>query len=75
MRKIAEERLKLSFSFVDMTKVEEVEKAFTKNTKLMWIETPTNPTLKICDISKMIELAKSHNTLTVVDNTFASPYL
>lgn len=75
MRKIAEERIKIKFTFVDMTKPDEVEKAFTPETKLVWIETPTNPTLKICDVRKMCELAKTHNSLSVVDNTFASPYL
>jgi len=44
-------------------------------TKLIWIETPTNPTLKICDIKKICELSKKHKTISVVDNTFASPYL
>jgi len=75
MRKIAEERLKMKFTFVDMTNLEDVEKAFTPETKLVWIETPTNPTLKICDVKKICEIAKKHKALSVVDNTFATPYL
>ena len=58
-----------------MTKLEEVEKAFTKDTKLVWIETPTNPTLKICDIEKICEIAKRNGAICVMDNTFASPML
>jgi len=75
MRKIAEERLKIKFSFVDMTDESNVEKAFTPETKLVWIETPTNPTLKICDIKKICDIARTHKALSVVDNTFATPYL
>jgi cystathionine gamma-lyase len=58
-----------------MTNFENVEKAIKPNTKLIWMETPTNPTLKICDIEKISALAKSKNILTAVDNTFSSPYL
>lgn len=65
----------IDFTFVDMTDLEAVEKAITPETKLMWIETPTNPLLRIVDIKKLVELAKPQNILTVVDNTFASPYL
>lgn len=65
----------IEFSFVDMTKLDEVENAVRPNTKLMWIETPTNPLLRIVDIKKLSALAKSKNILTIVDNTFASPYL
>jgi len=75
MRKIAEERLKINFTFVDMCDLGKVEAAFTDKTKLVWIETPTNPTLKICDIKKLCEIAKSKGALSVVDNTFATPYL
>ncbi len=69
-----------SFTYVDMTKPELVEKAITPQTKLLWVETPTNPLLKIIDIQKMVEIAKaksSGNTKikVLVDNTFASPIL
>ncbi|MDX5320072.1 MAG: cystathionine gamma-synthase [Bacteroidota bacterium] len=69
------EPLGLKFTFVDMTKPEEVEAAITANTKLIWAETPTNPTLKIIDIAALSGIAKKHNLLLAVDNTFASPYL
>ncbi|MEX2436470.1 MAG: cystathionine gamma-synthase [Balneolaceae bacterium] len=65
----------IEFSFVDMTDLGEVKKAFKKNTKLVWIETPTNPLLRIIDIKSVAELSKSFNAISVVDNTFASPYL
>jgi cystathionine gamma-lyase len=75
MRQISQQRNNVEYSFVDMTNVENVERAIKPNTKLIWMETPTNPTLKICDIEKISALAKSKNILTAVDNTFASPYL
>ncbi|MBI1223206.1 MAG: cystathionine gamma-synthase [Bacteroidetes bacterium] len=65
----------IKFKFVDMTKPELVEAAITDKTKLLWAETPTNPTLKIIDIAAMSAVAKKHNLLLAVDNTFASPYL
>lgn len=65
----------IDFSFVDMTRVEEVEKAVTPETRLIWIETPTNPLLRIIDIEAVSEIARKANALSVVDNTFASPYL
>ncbi len=65
----------INFSFVDMTGIEAVKEARTDSTKLLWIETPTNPLLKVADISELTELAREHDILSVVDNTFASPYL
>jgi cystathionine beta-lyase/cystathionine gamma-synthase len=65
----------IHFSFVDMTNLDETKLAFTKNTKLVWIETPTNPLLRIVDIEALTEIGKSFGALSVVDNTFASPYL
>ena len=65
----------LKGNFIDMSDVKEVEKHITKNTKLLWIETPTNPMLNIVDIEKLCKLAKKHKIMTCVDNTFASPYL
>ncbi|MCH8567281.1 MAG: cystathionine gamma-synthase [Balneolales bacterium] len=65
----------ISFSFVDMTDPNLVEEAIKPNTKLIWIETPTNPLLNIVDIRVLTDLAKSRQIITVVDNTFASPYL
>ena len=61
--------------FVDMTKPANVKKAISKKTKLIWIETPTNPMLNIVDIAAICEIAKEKGVMTCVDNTFASPYL
>lgn len=65
----------LSFSFVDMSNVANVEKAITPKTKLIWVETPTNPLLKLADLAAIAALAKQRSILTVADNTFASPYV
>jgi len=65
----------MDFSFVDMTDVTNIENAITPKTKLIWVETPTNPMLNIVDIAAVCALAKKHNLLVCVDNTFASPYL
>lgn len=65
----------IKFSFIDMTDLELVKASITPNTKMMWIETPTNPLLRIVDIKALVDIAKDQNILTIVDNTFASPYL
>lgn len=65
----------LRFSFVDMTEVANVEAALTPATRLLWIETPTNPLMHIVDIEAVASLAKAHGVDVAVDNTFASPYL
>jgi cystathionine gamma-lyase len=75
MRQISQQRNEVEYTFVDMTKIENIEKAIKDNTKLIWVETPTNPTLKVCDIEAICKLAKSKGIITVVDNTFPSPYL
>lgn len=61
--------------FVDFDDTQALENAIGPDTKLLWIETPTNPMLKIVDIEKITKLAKAKGVLTCVDNTFASPYL
>ena len=61
--------------FVDMTNPANVKKAITKNTKLIWVETPTNPMLSIVDIKKICKIAKDSKVQVCVDNTFASPFL
>jgi cystathionine beta-lyase/cystathionine gamma-synthase len=65
----------IDFTFVDMTDLDKVKSAITDQTKLIWIETPTNPLLRVVDIKGLSALAKENDILTVVDNTFASPYL
>ena len=65
----------LGFSFVDLTDPAKFEAAITPKTRLVWIETPTNPLLKIVDIAAIAAIAKRHGLLVAVDNTFASPIL
>ena len=65
----------ITVKFVDTTKPENVFEAITPKTKLIWIETPTNPTLKISDIAAIAKIAKAQHCLLCVDNTFASPAL
>ena len=65
----------LEFTFVDMTDLAATERSIRPNTKMLWLETPTNPLLKIVDIAALAVLGKERSALTVVDNTFASPYL
>jgi len=67
------EKLGIKVNYVDATEVENVANAVSNKTKLVWIESPTNPTLKISDIEAISKVAKSVNALLVVDNTFASP--
>jgi len=75
--RVAETVLKhlgLRFTFVDTTRLDEVERSVTDRTKLIFIETPTNPLLKVTDIAGVAGIAKSKGTLLAVDNTFMSPY-
>ena len=65
----------LQFSFIDMTQPGAVEAAIQSNTKMIWVETPTNPMLKLVDLAEVARIGKVHGLTTVVDNTFASPIL
>jgi len=65
----------IKFHFVGMENVENIEKRINDKTRIIWVETPTNPMLNIIDIKKCAALANSNNILLVVDNTFATPYL
>lgn len=69
------ERRGLQFSYVDTSDAAQVEEAIKENTKALYIETPSNPTMKVTDLSAMKELAQKHGLLLIVDNTFLSPYL
>ncbi len=69
------EKYGIVFHFVDMQNVKEVEMAVSKNTKVIWVETPTNPMMNIVDIAAMAAIAKKTGALLCVDNTFATPYL
>jgi cystathionine beta-lyase len=63
------------FHFVDMHDFDALERTVNAKTKMLWVETPTNPMMKIIDIERCVEFAKKHNLISVIDNTFASPYL
>jgi cystathionine beta-lyase len=63
------------FHFVDMHDFDALERTVNAKTKMLWVETPTNPMMKIIDIERSVEFAKKHNLISVIDNTFASPYL
>ena len=64
----------LSFSFVDMTNLQNITEAITAQTKMIWVESPSNPMLKLADLEAIANLAKQHHLLAVVDNTFATPW-
>ena len=68
-------RRNITFEQTDMTEISNIEKLINENTKLIWIETPSNPQLKIADIKAIVTLAKKHNIITACDNTFATPLL
>lgn len=65
----------IKFHFINMNDAQNVKQYVNKNTKLIWIETPTNPTMQIVDIEAVSAIAKENDILLAVDNTFASPYL
>ncbi|AIE60827.1 bifunctional cystathionine gamma-lyase/homocysteine desulfhydrase [Bacillus methanolicus] len=67
-------RFGIDSTFVDTSSLENIEKEIKPNTKAIYIETPTNPLLKITDIASASEIAKKHHLLTIVDNTFSTPY-
>ena len=69
------ERFGIKFHFVDLSNAKNAEAYINKNTKLFWIETPSNPLMRIIDIEACVSLAKKNNCIVAVDNTFASPYL
>jgi len=69
------EKYGITFHFVSMDNVLELESKINKNTKLIWVETPTNPMMNIIDIESVSKVAKANNCVLAVDNTFATPYL
>ena len=69
------EKYGIKFHFVDMMDVQNIAEAVNENTKIIWVETPTNPMMNIIDIEAVSKIAKSANALLAVDNTFATPYL
>lgn len=73
--KMVWEEYGLQFDFVDTTDLMNIERALKTNTKMLFIETPTNPTMEITDLRGAAKIAKKHKLISVVDNTFATPYL
>ena len=73
--KVRKRTSNLKFNFGDLSNNSNLEKLITKNTKMIWVETPTNPMLKILDLEYISEVAKKYNIITVADNTFCSPYI
>ena len=69
------EKFGLRFHYVDMTDLGNIRSRLNQNTRLIWVETPTNPLINITDIAAVSRIAKQHNALLCVDNTFASPFL
>ena len=69
------ENFGIKFHFIGMNNAKNIEDYVNKNTKLIWVETPTNPMMNIIDIAEASKTAKKHNVLLAVDNTFATPYL
>lgn len=65
----------IKFHFVDMTDIEKLKSLINENTKLIWVETPTNPLMKLADIEEVAKITKGHRIWLAVDNTFATPYL
>lgn len=65
----------LAFSFIDMTDISVIEAAIQPQTRMIWLETPSNPMLKLVDIEKIAQIGKKHGLLTVIDNTFATPWI
>ena len=65
----------LSFSFIDMENLANIEAAIRPETRMIWLETPSNPMLKLADLKKIAALAKRHQLISVVDNTFATPWI
>lgn len=73
--KVKTRTAKLSFTFLDMTNSSSIEAAITPKTRMIWIETPSNPMLKLANLREIAKIAKRHNLICVADNTFATPWI
>ena len=73
--KVRRRTMGLEFSFVDLRDLKAVEAAIRPNTRMLWVETPTNPTLRLADLEGLAALARRRGLISVADNTFASPYV
>jgi len=65
----------LAFTFANLSDLDKLEASLQENTKMIWVESPTNPLLKLVDLQAIGEFAKKHNLIAVCDNTFCSPYV
>jgi len=74
LSRIFSERFNINVTYVDARNPVEIEKNLRPETRLIWLETPTNPLLKLCDIQKISDIAHQNDSLVIVDNTFMSPY-
>jgi cystathionine gamma-lyase len=73
--KVRRRSANLDFTFIDMTDVSKIESAIKPNTRMVWVETPSNPLLKLIDLEAVAKTARRHNAISVSDNTFASPWI
>lgn len=73
--KVRKRSANLKFNFVDLTNPDNFKNAITPKTKMVWVETPTNPMLKLVDLKAIADIAKAHHIIAVADNTFATPYI
>lgn len=73
--KVRRRSANLDFTFIDMSDPAQVEKSFKPNTRMVWVETPSNPLLKLIDLAAIAKLARQHKAISVSDNTFASPWI
>lgn len=73
--KVRRRSANLDFSFIDMTDPSQIEAAFKPNTRMIWVETPSNPLLKLIDLEAVARIARQHKVISVSDNTFASPWI
>lgn len=73
--KVRKRTANLEFSLVDLTDADNFEKAIQPNTKMVWVESPTNPLLRLVDLAAIAKIARAHGIIAVCDNTFATPYL
>jgi cystathionine gamma-lyase len=73
--RVRKQSMNIEVSYIDLTRPELLEPALRPNTRMVWVETPTNPLLKLVDLSAIAAIARSHKLVTVADNTFATPWL
>jgi cystathionine gamma-lyase len=73
--KVRRRSANLDFTFIDMTNASKIEESIKPNTRIVWVETPSNPLLKLIDLEAVAKIARKHNAISISDNTFASPWI